>query len=90
MSLSLINKLQSRDAALAGLSRDLGIEITVFTDWRDFVRQVLFWASDSATATASRAVQFIRERLIAVEATEAAVSLWVELTGTALSADDLP
>lgn len=78
------------DAALAGLSRDLGIEITVFTDWRDFVRQVLFWASDSATATASRAVQFIRERLIAVEATEAAVSLWVELTGTALSADDLP
>ena len=78
------------DAALAGLSRDLGIEITVFTDWRDFVRQVLFWASDSATATASRAARFIRERLIAVESTAAAVSLWVELTGTPLSADDLP
>lgn len=77
------------DAILADLSRDLGIEITVFTDWRDFVHQVLFWASDSATVTASLATQFIRERLIAVEANAAAVSLWVELTDGPLSQGDL-
>ena len=78
------------DTVLAGLSHDLGIAVTVFTDWRDFVRQVLFWASDSATVTARLAVQFIRERLIAVETSPATVSLWVELTGEPLSEGDMP
>lgn len=77
------------DATLTGMSRDLGIEVTAFTDWRDFVRQVLFWASGSTMATASLATQFIRERLIAVEASAAAVALWVELTGEPHSEDDM-
>ena len=83
-------QLVIRDADLAGLSRDLGMEITAFTDWGAFVRQVLFWASGSTLATASRATQFIRKRLIAVEASAAAVSLWVELTGEPHSVDDMP
>lgn len=67
-------------ASLARWAAEFGIGLTVFESWGGLVEQVLFWSSDPKPVTANRAVSFIRERLIAVEAKPAAVTLWLELT----------
>ena len=68
----------------AGLSKwagELGIGVSLFTSWESIVDQVLFWAGDPKPVAARRAVGFIHKRLIAVEASPAAVTLWARLTG---------
>lgn len=68
------------DASLSEWANELGVGVTLFTDWESVVDQALFWARDPKPIVASRAIGFIHGRLIAVEATPAAVSLWVQLT----------
>ena len=67
-------------ARLSAWSGDLGMGMTVFTSWESIVGQALFWAGDPKPAVARRAVGFIHERLIAVEASPGAVALWARLT----------
>ena len=57
-----------------------GIEVTFFASWESIVDQALFWADDSKQVSTSRAVKFIHQRLIEVEASPAAVALWAQLT----------
>lgn len=58
----------------------LGIGLTLFHGWESIVDQALFWAGDAKPLAASRAVGFIRKRLIDVESSIEAVSLWDGLT----------
>ncbi len=67
-------------ARLAEWAAEFGIGVTVFTSWRSIVDQTLFWSADPKPLTASRAVGFIHDRLIGVEAKPHAVELWVSLT----------
>lgn len=68
-------------AALAEWSAELGIGMTLFTEWVSIVEQALFWAGDPKPVAARRAAKYIHERLIKVEASSGAVELWVHLTG---------
>lgn len=65
---------------LEALADDLGLTVTMFTNWEDLVAQAFFWASEPASANASRAVGYIRNRLIEIEASQATVELWERLT----------
>ena len=68
-------------AKLSEWARDLGVGVTLFESWGNIVEQALFWASDPKPDAARQAARFIHERLIALEASPAAVELWVRLTG---------
>ena len=68
-------------ARLSEWSRELGIGMTLFESWNGIIDQALFWAGDSKPIAASRASRYIHERLIAVEASPRAVTLWARLTG---------
>ena len=67
-------------AELAEWAAEFGIGLTVFSGWKSIVDQALFWSAAAKPVTARRAVESIHQRLIAVEATPAAVELWRELT----------
>ena len=58
----------------------LGIGLTLFHGWEKFVDQALFWTEAPKPVAASNAVEYIRLRLIAVETSIEAVSLWDSLT----------
>ena len=67
-------------ASLTQWANEWIIGLTVFHDWSGFVNQCLFWSQLPKPTAAPRAVEAIRDRLIAVEATPEAVMLWQELT----------
>ncbi|MDE2925622.1 MAG: restriction endonuclease, SacI family [Acidobacteriota bacterium] len=67
-------------ATLTEWADDLGVGLTVFESWSDFVEQVLFWSQPPKPIAAHEAVTSIRDRLIGVEATPEAVTRWLELT----------
>ena len=64
---------------LAVWANKIGIGITLFYTWDSFVDQALFWAGKSKPIAAARAVGFIHQRLVAVEASTTAVNLWLSL-----------
>ena len=71
---------QSLDrATLTGWADELGIGLTVFQGWSDFVDQALFWSRLPKPIAAREAINSIRARLIGVEAMPEAVTLWQEL-----------
>lgn len=75
------DRQQSLDAAaLAQWAAGFGIGLTLFHGWHEFVDQVLFWSEAPKPLAVSKAVGFIHTRLVAVEATPAAVELWQQLT----------
>lgn len=71
---------------LAEWSRDLGIGLTLFEGWESIIEQALFWAGDAKPVAARRAVRRIHQRLVAVEASPAAVDRWARLTGRGVGA----
>lgn len=58
-----------------------GVQLLVFFSWQDVVEQVLFWGAPDPWVAAGSAFQSIRERLIEMEASEAAVALWCGAEG---------
>lgn len=56
--------------------RSAGVRITLFYGWEEFVGQVLFWAAMPSSEGAILAARFIRERLVAIEASERAIAQW--------------
>jgi hypothetical protein len=81
-ALVMVHEQQERldEAALTRWANGFGIGLTLFYGWNDFVDQALFWSGEPKPIAASRAVGFIHQRLVAVEASPAAVSLWHSLT----------
>jgi len=67
-------------AALTQWANGFGLGLTLFHGWDEFVDQALFWSEQPKPVAASLAIGFIHERLIAVEASPEAVSLWQTLT----------
>ena len=70
-----------------GLSKwaaGFGLGLTLFHDWEEFVDQVLFWSAHSKPVAAMMAAPFIHDRLVAVEASADAVTLWSWLTSSKL------
>jgi hypothetical protein len=63
-------------AELSRWASGFGVGITLFHGWQEFIDQVLFWSALPKFEGANRAVGFIHERLIAVEAAPASVALW--------------
>ncbi len=61
-------------------AQSLGLSMTIFSGWTDFVEQCLFWAAPSKAEGAMLAVETIRNRLIEVEVSTEALSMWDELT----------
>jgi SacI restriction endonuclease len=57
-----------------------GLSITLYHGWESFVDQCLFWAAPAKPEAAGTAVETIRERLIGVEASPEAVTMWEQLT----------
>lgn len=70
---------------IASWATGYGIGITLFRGWPGLVEQVLYWSEAPKPVAAAQAVRRIHERLIAVEATSDALSLWEKLTTTAAS-----
>jgi hypothetical protein len=71
---------QLDDRALHCWADDLGVGLTLFYGWPTFVDQSLFWAVETKPEAAALAVSTIRERLIAIEASTEATSMWSDLT----------
>ena len=67
---------QLDDAALYAWADEYGIGLTLFYGWEKFVDQVLYWSELPKPVGASRAIGFIHDRLINVEASPDAVALW--------------
>ena len=67
-------------ARLGAWADQLGIGVSVFFGWAEFVEQALFWAGDPKPAAARRAARHVRDRLIEVEVSPEAVVFWSELT----------
>lgn len=61
---------------LPSWAEKFGLGLTLFYGWNEFVDQVLFWAPTAKPLAAVEAVRRIEARLIAVEASPEAVSLW--------------
>ena len=57
----------------------LGIVLTLFHGWGEFVNHVLFWSHQPKPVAANAAVGLIHQRLIAVEASPEAVKIWQQL-----------
>lgn len=66
--------------ALESWAAGYGIGMTLFYGWPTFVEQSLFWAQPSKPEAALAAVERIEARLIAIEASPEAVTLWQALT----------
>lgn len=64
---------------LAEWASGFGIGLTLFYGWRSFVEQALFWAEPPKPIAAGRAVGFIHQRLVMVEVSPEAVTLWGRL-----------
>lgn len=58
-----------------------GIGLTLFFGWEGFVNQVLYWSVLPKPVGATRAVGFIYDRLVNVEASPESVALWQRLAG---------
>lgn len=58
---------------------DLGLGMTLFHNWHDFVDQVLFWSASPKQIAAAYAAERIEIRLISVEASSGAVTTWQNL-----------
>jgi SacI restriction endonuclease len=67
-------------AQLTQWAAGFGLGLTLFHGWPEFVDQVLFWSALPKFVGPSQAVEFIHQRLIAVEATPESVALWRRLT----------
>jgi hypothetical protein len=74
------NQQQIDGDAVSQWSKELGVTITLFVGWQDFINQCLFWASAPKPVAATLAVDTIRTRLIEVEASPGAVAMWSDLT----------
>lgn len=59
---------------------ELGIGLTLFLGWNQFVSEILFWSTPVKPDAAESAVDRIRQRLIEVEASEESVFLWDKLS----------
>lgn len=70
------------DVQLAQWAAGFGLGLTLFHAWPEFVDQVLFWSSLPKFVGANQAVEFIHQRLIAVEAAPDSVALWNKLTAS--------
>jgi hypothetical protein len=68
--------------SLVAWADEMGIGLTLFQGWDRFVDQALFWSGEPKPVAAGRAVNFIHKRLIAVEASPAALEAWQRLTQT--------
>ena len=64
-----------------------GMGLTVFAGWESITEQALFWSGEARPIAARRAVDFISQRLIAVEASPTALRLWAELVGCDVKAN---
>jgi hypothetical protein len=62
--------------------------LTLYLGWTSFVDQVLFWSELPKPLAASRAVGFIQERLVGVEASPKGIRQWVDLTHGLSPPDD--
>jgi hypothetical protein len=58
----------------------LGISMTIFVGWDDFVNQCLFWAPLAKPFAATLAVETIRDRLVSVEVSSETVATWDNAT----------
>jgi hypothetical protein len=67
---------------LAAWAAGFGVGLTLFHGWPEFVEQVLFWSALPKPEAASQAVEFIHDRLIAVEAHPESVAHWNDLTSS--------
>ena len=68
------------EAKLTKWAAGFGLGLTLFHGWPQFVDQVLFWSELPKFVAAGRAVGFIHDRLVAVEASPTSVALWDRLT----------
>lgn len=70
---------QLNEEALQSWARGFGIGLSLFFGWRDLIDQTLFWAAPPTPEGVAQAVNCIEKRLIAIEASPAAVALWQTL-----------
>jgi hypothetical protein len=78
--LASANQQQLDAAAISTWAARLGLGVTIFYGWEYFVDQVLWWSGTPKAEGAAEAVRYIESRLIAVEASPAAVRSWHALT----------
>lgn len=77
----MVAVLQERidTAKVTSWASKLGIGVTIFHGWNEFVEQILFWSESSKPDAVVLAARQIEKRLIQVEASEKTVKLWQSL-----------
>ena len=75
---------------ISGWATGYGIGLTLFQGWPGLVEQALYWSEAPKPVAAAQAVRHIHERLIAVEATADALTLWGKLTTAASDEISVP
>lgn len=68
--------------ALTRWANGFGIGLTFFGGWKGFIDQALYWSDLPKPLASQRAAQTIYQRLLEVEASEAAVRHWVSAMET--------
>jgi hypothetical protein len=64
---------------LAIWASGLGIGLTLFHGWEEFVNQVLFWTTTPKPEAARESIRTIEDRLISIEVAPASIALWQTL-----------
>jgi hypothetical protein len=67
-------------SALTSWADKFGLGLTLFYGWPEFIDEVLFWSSLPKVVGASDAVDFIDQRLVALEVNPESLALWTKLT----------
>lgn len=80
-SVVMVSALQERldKIKVSEWASQLGIGMTLFHGWSEFIEQVLFWSENSKPEAAIEAAKQIEKRLVQVEASEIAVKRWQQM-----------
>ncbi|HEY4343243.1 MAG TPA: restriction endonuclease, SacI family [Parvibaculum sp.] len=79
----MVNRQQEIDEEkVIAEAETLGVGLTLFKSWDEFIHQVLFWSDIAKLDAATQAVDYIYDRLVNIEAPAEAIERWNDLIST--------
>ncbi len=75
------NQPQLNDDEIINWAEERGATVSIFYNWRDFLRQAIFWAPEAALQLTVESSVHVAERLQEIEASAEALDLWNQLVG---------
>ena len=75
------NQPQLNDDDIINWAEERGATVSIFYNWRDFLRQALFWAPDATLQLTVESSVRVADRLQEIEASAEALDMWNQLVG---------